>query len=177
MQPTAIMNFCPDCGTDLHAQEGRWPKRCPNPDCKKPEHWHPVLTVVVCIIQIDDQLLIIQRKIEPEQGGWAFPGGYQNFGETAQEAAARELFEETGLRIPVDQFHATRYALSTSGMSLIFFSAEYPKDGLRSAIKLCETEVLDYKLVNEPTKLCFPSHQAVINELLGPHVPESTSQA
>lgn len=42
-------------------------------------------------------LLLIQRKNEPCKGQWAFPGGFMNIDETADDAARRELKEETGL--------------------------------------------------------------------------------
>jgi 8-oxo-dGTP diphosphatase len=45
------------------------------------------------------QLLLIQRKNPPYQGCWAFPGGFMNIDETAEDAARRELREETGLEV------------------------------------------------------------------------------
>ncbi len=44
------------------------------------------------------QLLLIQRKHEPFQGLWAVPGGFVDMDETLEEAARRELQEETGLQ-------------------------------------------------------------------------------
>ena len=42
-------------------------------------------------------LLLIQRKGHPFIGRWALPGGFLNSDETAEEGAARELMEETGV--------------------------------------------------------------------------------
>jgi len=51
----------------------------------------------------DDRVLLAQRGKSPDRGLWGFPGGHVEPGETALEAARRELFEETGLRAtPVD---------------------------------------------------------------------------
>jgi 8-oxo-dGTP diphosphatase len=42
---------------------------------------------------------LIQRAIEPGYGRWTFPGGFVERGEVAEEAAAREMLEETGLTV------------------------------------------------------------------------------
>jgi len=43
------------------------------------------------------EVLLIRRGRPPAQGEWSFPGGAQRLGETAEAAARRELWEETGL--------------------------------------------------------------------------------
>ena len=44
------------------------------------------------------QVLLIQRGIEPYRGAWALPGGFLRTGETLEQAVARELAEEAGVR-------------------------------------------------------------------------------
>lgn len=45
----------------------------------------------------DLKVLLIERGLEPYKGCWAFPGGFLNMDETAEQGALRELKEETGL--------------------------------------------------------------------------------
>lgn len=54
---------------------------------------------------LDDQrrVLLILRGHEPEKGRWSVPGGSCEPGETFAEAAAREAFEETGLRVSIGE--------------------------------------------------------------------------
>ncbi|MDS9466291.1 NUDIX hydrolase [Paracoccus sp. MBLB3053] len=44
-----------------------------------------------------DRVLLVQRRNPPDAGLWGFPGGHVEPGETALDAAARELAEETGV--------------------------------------------------------------------------------
>ena len=51
-----------------------------------------------------DKLLLIRRANPPGQGYWSIPGGHVEPGETWQEAAEREVLEETGLRATCGRF-------------------------------------------------------------------------
>ena len=52
------------------------------------------------------KVLLVQRGIEPYKGRWAFPGGFLQMDESAEEGALRELREETGLSEAfIRQFH------------------------------------------------------------------------
>ncbi|MDR1055160.1 MAG: NUDIX hydrolase [Prevotellaceae bacterium] len=44
------------------------------------------------------RVLLIERANEPYAGRWAFPGGFLDMDESAEDCAKRELFEETGLK-------------------------------------------------------------------------------
>ncbi len=64
------------------------------------EYPHPAVTVDIVIFTIrDDQLklLLIRRAGEPYQGKWALPGGFVALDEDLEQAARRELEEETGV--------------------------------------------------------------------------------
>jgi len=64
------------------------------------EYPRPALTVDCIVFGLDDEelkVLLIQRKNEPFAGRWALPGGFVDVGETPEQAARRELEEETGL--------------------------------------------------------------------------------
>lgn len=65
------------------------------------EHPRPALTVDCVVFGLDDadlKVLLIQRGMAPFKGSWALPGGFVHVDETLEEAARRELEEETGLR-------------------------------------------------------------------------------
>lgn len=64
------------------------------------EYPHPAVTVDMVIFTIRDQtlkVLLIRRAGEPYRGKWALPGGFVQMEEGLDEAARRELEEETGV--------------------------------------------------------------------------------
>jgi 8-oxo-dGTP diphosphatase len=70
---------------------------------------NPIPTVDI-IIEMDvagageKQIVLINRKNPPF--GWAIPGGFVDYGETLENAAEREAYEETSLRVTLlRQFH------------------------------------------------------------------------
>jgi 8-oxo-dGTP diphosphatase len=62
------------------------------------EHRQPALAADCVVFDRQGRLLLIRRKNPPFQGQYALPGGFVDYGETTEQAAIRELFEETGLR-------------------------------------------------------------------------------
>jgi 8-oxo-dGTP diphosphatase len=69
----------------------------------------PALTVDCVIFGLDNEglmVLLIKRGLDPFRGRWALPGGFVHIDETVDEAARRELREETGLqRVFLEQLY------------------------------------------------------------------------
>jgi len=78
---------CPKCGTIISKKRR-----------------NPVPTVDIIIEHEDGGIVLIDRRNYPY--GWAIPGGFQEYGETAEECAVREAREETSLGVTLKrQFH------------------------------------------------------------------------
>ena len=69
----------------------------------------PMLTVDAVVFSIRERrlhVLLIRRGHEPFKGMWALPGGFLDMDEELEDAATRELEEETALRgVRLEQFH------------------------------------------------------------------------
>lgn len=63
----------------------------------------PIVTVAAIVTRPSSggtsEVLLTRRSVEPFKGQMCLPGGHVDFGETAAEAARRELEEETGLEL------------------------------------------------------------------------------
>lgn len=70
----------------------------------------PTVDIIIEMYEPDNQdsktnkIVLIDRKNPPY--GWAIPGGFVDYGETLEQAATREAYEETGLKVElIRQFH------------------------------------------------------------------------
>lgn len=65
------------------------------------------IEVVAAIIVRDGKVLATQRGYGSQAGGWEFPGGKIEPGETPESAVVREILEELGARVALDGFFMT----------------------------------------------------------------------
>ncbi len=81
-----------------HAHPASPPRR---PDGYDPRAYPAfAVTVDIVVLTLRDgilQVLLVQRGEDPFRGGWALPGGFKRPDETLDQAAVRELTEETGV--------------------------------------------------------------------------------
>ena len=63
----------------------------------------PIIGVGAVVLDESGRVLLARRAHEPLKGEWSLPGGAVEVGETLEAAVAREVLEETGLRVDVGQ--------------------------------------------------------------------------
>lgn len=104
MSPRPIefaFRYCPNCGRE-NPTVGMIPFRCQG--CGFCDFFGPVAAVGALVTQGDGRLLMVRRARDPGKGKWGLPGGFVDRDETVEEAMAREVHEETGLRIARSEY-------------------------------------------------------------------------
>ena len=83
------------------------------------------INVVAAIIKQDDKIFATQRGYGEFKGGWEFPGGKIEVGETPEEALVREIKEELNVKISVGKLiDIVEYDYPTFHLSMQCFMAE-----------------------------------------------------
>ncbi len=93
------------------------------PDCGHVAYENPKI-VVGAVVVAGDQVLLCRRAIEPRYGFWTLPAGYLELGETIEEGAMREVWEEAQARIRLDGILGV-YSISRIGQVQILFRARF----------------------------------------------------
>lgn len=116
---------CPRCGESLRQTESLLEKSCPN--CSN--HLYPNLSPAVMILVKRDDEILLARSPHYRPGMYSALAGFIEPGETAEEAAAREVMEETGITIKnLTYFGTQSWPFPASFM--IAFYADYESGDL-----------------------------------------------
>jgi mutator protein MutT len=113
------LDFCTACGAELSAQDDTHYKCVNGHDYFN----NPRAATAIILINDKDELLFAERARNPQKGKYDFPGGFVDFGETAETAARRELQEELGVesqRLELITTIANRYDELTTTVDCIY---------------------------------------------------------
>ncbi|TWB50976.1 NUDIX hydrolase [Nitrospirillum viridazoti] len=91
------------------------------PDCGYIAYDNPKI-VVGSVALWQDRILLCRRAIQPRIGYWTLPAGYMELGETSQDGAAREAWEEAGARLSIGPLLAVYNIPRISQVQLIYLA-------------------------------------------------------
>jgi ADP-ribose pyrophosphatase YjhB (NUDIX family) len=126
-------------------------------DCGHIAYENPKV-VVGSVIVADGAVLMCRRAIEPRRGFWTLPAGYLEHGETLEEGAAREAWEEAQAEITLDGILGV-FSISRIGQVQVIFRARFAADGVpRFAAGPESLDVALFPWTRLPrTEVAFPS--------------------
>ena len=118
------MRFCPSCGGDLELRQppGEDRDRHVCAACGTVHYQNPKIVVGSVVRAAGDRIVICRRAIEPRAGVWTIPAGYLELGETAEEGARREAWEEARARIEIEGLIAV-YSVPRIGQVQLLYRA------------------------------------------------------
>lgn len=123
---------------------------------------------VACVIR-DDRVLLQGRA---DTGGWGFPGGALELGETAHDAAIRETGEETGVLIALNHMigvytdYEQRYPNGDIAQPILIAFRAVPLGSAETAGLSAETTQARYVHLNDVPPLFSPQHRDVLADLV-----------
>jgi ADP-ribose pyrophosphatase YjhB (NUDIX family) len=115
------MKFCPSCAAPVT-------RRIPDGDhlprhvctaCGAIHYRNPRL-IAGCVPELEGRILVCRRAIEPRRGFWTIPAGFMEVGETLQQAAARECYEEAVARVEIQGPCAIVHVLHAEQVHVMF---------------------------------------------------------
>ncbi len=86
-------------------------------------HYKNPLLVLGCVPHWRGKILLCKRAIEPRLGFWTVPAGFMENGETMQQAAARECYEEALAKVDIGSLLAV-VNVTHAGQVHVMFRAE-----------------------------------------------------
>lgn len=120
---------------------------------------------VDAILLWKDGLILVRRKYPPFSGWWALPGGMVDINETVEEAIAREVFEETGVKCRIDGLIGVFSALDRDprGRTItVCFECKALNEPLKKSDEALEVKVFPFSRL---PKLAF-DHENIVAEFL-----------
>lgn len=158
--PPVKDSHCGSCGTPYAADI--WPRTCTA--CGHTAYRNP-LPVAVALLPVTGPhgtgLVVITRTIPPHTGGTALPGGYIDATEDWRHAVARELREETGIRVDETDVRLAD-ALSSPDGHLLLFGLLPPRAAAELPPSAPTDETSGYDVLRTPDELAFPLHTRAV---------------
>lgn len=129
---------------------------------------------VVVVVDNEGRILLQQRKFP--KGSWGIPGGLMELGESTEDVAKRELFEETRLQVEdltlINVYSGPEHFIkAANGDEFYVVTTAYYAEHAKGDVVVDETEsfAFDYFYPNEFPEGIVKSHQAIFDEFLLKH--------
>ena len=131
--------------------------------CKAIHYQNPKPTATIICIQ-NNSILLAKRAYEPAKGEWGLPGGFMELNETLEEAAQRELKEETNLDGKVVNLLSTCSHYGTIFGDILLIAVEMSVNDYSIMKAGDDAEELHFFDLDHLPNIAFYCHNKFINE-------------
>lgn len=69
---------------------------------------------------LETEILLLRRAVEPGVGAWDLPAGYLDPGESFEDAARREAFEESGISIELTALAGVYHSPAVNAVTVVY---------------------------------------------------------
>ncbi len=159
-----VYTYCPRCATPLMEKYVYNALRATCPQCNFILFLEPKLVTVV-VIQRGDTVLLGRRNMEPALGMWSFVSGYVDRGEKVEEAAIREVKEETNLDVQVDELLGVFSEQGNPHVVIAYRASIKDNDISGLTAQLDEVSELAFFPQNYLPELAFPADKHILHTL------------
>jgi len=159
--------FCHNCGNPLMdkfiVDEGRSRLFCTV--CARSIYENPVPATTAVVVNEQEEILLVKRKVEPQVGAWCLPGGFLELEETPEQGCLRELKEETGLDADINQWVGNIMGKSSLYQSILVIG--YTVKNIRGQLKAGD-DCLEARFFNpgQIPPIAFRSHRLILKNAL-----------
>ena len=162
---SARLPYCSSCGAatlaEIPAGDDRTRDVCA--DCGEIHYQNPKV-IVGSVCTLHDRLLLCRRAIEPRRGFWTIPAGFMELGETAEQGAEREAWEEARARIAIRDLIAV-YSIVRVGQVQLHYRAELLNDDVAPGEESLDVALIDWGDIPWDD-LAFPSVHWVLRRAM-----------
>ena len=156
----SLSNYCQYCGSKLDI---RTVENITRPYCNKCEkviYLDPKVAAVT-IVHDMEKILLVRRAIQPHYGKWSLPSGYVDRGEAVENAAVREVLEETNLKIEINSLQGIYSGIGPVILAVYQASPTCGQPSIGS-----EVSEVGWFNINSLPDLPFPHDEKIISDFI-----------
>jgi ADP-ribose pyrophosphatase YjhB (NUDIX family)/predicted GNAT family acetyltransferase len=157
--------FCPICASELEKRLIDDKERLVCPACGFILYINPTVAAGI-LVEDAGQVVLVRRGVPPSAGYWALPSGFAEYEETIEETAMREAYEETGLRVEVDDLLGVySYDNEVVGRGvLVLFMGHVIGGELRAGDDAADVALFGPDKLPPPEEIAFDTHRQALHD-------------
>ncbi len=160
------VQFCPLCAAKLKKSviQDRYRLKCPS--CNWIHYRNPVPAAACLVLNSKKEVLMVKRGVQPQKGKWSLPAGFIEIDESPEQAALRELEEESGIKGEVIRLIGAYLQPSSNYGAVLTVGFFIKKMGgrLKAGDDALEAK---FRKIEDISKIPFVSHRKMLKKELG----------